>query len=63
MWKLVQLECRECGHQFEDYISTDGDGCGECPLCHMPATQTIGLSCYGKHCSWSEWRAMDNNRS
>lgn len=62
MLKLFQFKCTECEHEFEELVDSEGDGCADCPECHMPAIRTIGSPCYGKHGSWSQWRAMDNNR-
>ena len=62
MWKLVELKCTHCEHQFEEMIDTEGPATAECPICNHTAIQTIGLSAYGKHGSWSEWRAMHNDR-
>ena len=56
MYKLVELKCTNCEHQFEEMIDTNDCGTAECPLCHHPSVQTIGLSCHGKHLSWASWR-------
>ena len=63
MYKLIELQCTNCEHQFEEMVDANGPIATKCPLCEHVAVQVIGLSAYGKHGSWAQWRAMDNDRS
>jgi putative FmdB family regulatory protein len=60
---LSDYECTECGYVFEYLADSSDCGTTECPECHMPAIRVIGRPSHGKHASWSQWRALDNDRS